>query len=326
MCSDPAHPDVAIIGAGPSGLAAASALRSHGRTVRVFDKGRGPGGRLSSRRRDETRFDHGAPVLDVPGDRVRPILDRWIEQGVVQQWNPIERGDGTRTAHWVGVPAMNAVVKVEAEASEVTFATRIIELERGDDTWSLLDADHRVVCRAPRVIVAIPAPQARTLLATTGFRHLEALDSVEFDPGWAFMFEGPDRGELGFDLLRNPCPAISHAEAQSSKPGRRTDRSWVAHATPEWSRAHLEEDPESVAKRLAGELGPLLGMTIVPPWSAHRWRYARVRTAVGIEALVDESLGLSACGDWCLGPNVEDALLSGRSAGSTIAGVSQREG
>ncbi|MEE2681718.1 MAG: NAD(P)-binding protein [Planctomycetota bacterium] len=319
MNSDPPHPDVAIIGAGPAGLAAAEALRSRDRTVQLFDKGRGPGGRLSTRRRGETRFDHGAYVLDFPQDRVRPILDRWIEQGVVKRWNPIESGSGTRTPHWVGAPAMNAVVRVEAEASNVSFATRITALERVEGGWWLLDQAGGVAGRAAQVIIAIPAPQARELLAGTGFRHLPALDTVAFDPVWAFMFEGPDRRELGFDLLRHPTPAISHAEAQSSKPDRRTDRSWVAHATPEWSRVNLEADPDTVARRLAEELGPVLGMAITPPWSAHRWRYARVRTAVGVESLVDEALGLTACGDWCLGPTVEDALLSGLAAGRRAA-------
>ena len=57
---DPA-PTVAIIGAGISGLSAARTLQDHGLTVTVFDKSRGVGGRMSTRRTDQgTTFDHGA--------------------------------------------------------------------------------------------------------------------------------------------------------------------------------------------------------------------------------------------------------------------------
>ena len=129
------------------------------------------------------------------------------------------------------------------------------------------------------------------------------------------MFQGPARDAIGFDALEHPSSMIAHAEAQSSKPGRRQDRSWVAHATVEWSRQHVEDERPVVEELLAGELTRLLETEITPPWSAHRWRYGLVRTPVGREALVDESRGLVACGDWCLGPTVEDALLSGRAAG-----------
>ena len=64
------------------------------------------------------------------------------------------------------------------------------------------------------------------------------------------------------------------------------------------------------------EVARLLGHPVAPPWSAHRWRYGLVRTPAGAPCLRDESLGLVACGDWCLGPAVEHALASGRAAGS----------
>ena len=40
----------AIIGAGIAGLACAQKLKQAGRSVKLFDKGRGPGGRMSTRR------------------------------------------------------------------------------------------------------------------------------------------------------------------------------------------------------------------------------------------------------------------------------------
>lgn len=313
--SEDSHPDVAIIGAGPAGLAAARELKIRGLTTRVVDKGRGPGGRLSTRRMGETRFDHGAHAFDFPLGKARNVLERWTAQGVVGPWHPIERGKTEPSSYWVGTPAMNAVLRTEADELQVAFGTRITELRRNGGRWSLIDQNDEITCQSPRVIVAIPAPQAKALLAPTGFRHLEALEGVEFDPVWAFMFEGPDRTELGFDALKHPSTIISHAEAQSSKPGRRLDRSWVAHATVEWSQAHLEDDARIVEQHLAEELSSILGSEITPPWSAHRWRYALVRTPVGMESLIDETRGLTACGDWCLGSTVEHALLSGRAAG-----------
>jgi predicted NAD/FAD-dependent oxidoreductase len=43
-------PHVAVIGAGISGLFAARTLQDHGMKATVFEKGRGVGGRMSTRR------------------------------------------------------------------------------------------------------------------------------------------------------------------------------------------------------------------------------------------------------------------------------------
>ncbi|WP_333927659.1 FAD-dependent oxidoreductase [Sphingomonas sp. LR55] len=43
---------IGIVGAGMAGLSCAQALRRQGHAVVLFDKGRGPGGRMSTRRID----------------------------------------------------------------------------------------------------------------------------------------------------------------------------------------------------------------------------------------------------------------------------------
>ena len=315
MANEQSQRQVAIIGAGPAGLAAARALDHHGDEIRIFDKGRGPGGRLSTRRLGETRFDHGARALDFPVGRATDVLERWTADQAAAPWNPRVRGGAEPHEHQVGTPAMNAVVKADARDLNVTFGTRIVALQPQETCWALIDQDGSITTLADRVVLAVPAPQAHDLLAPTGFAHLKEIAAVEFDPVWAFMFEGPDRIAIGFDALEHPSSVIAHAEAQSSKPGRRQDRSWVAHATVEWSRTHVEDERPVVEELLARELSRLLETELSPPWSAHRWRYGLVRTPVGREVLVDESRGLVACGDWCLGPTVEHALLSGRAAG-----------
>ena len=49
------HFEIAIVGAGISGLMAATYLAEKGKAPVLFDKGRGPGGRMSTRRFGEFR-------------------------------------------------------------------------------------------------------------------------------------------------------------------------------------------------------------------------------------------------------------------------------
>jgi renalase len=54
----------AIVGAGLAGLRLANRLRDTGAELRVFEKARGPSGRLATRRTVEGQFDHGDRVED----------------------------------------------------------------------------------------------------------------------------------------------------------------------------------------------------------------------------------------------------------------------
>ena len=103
--------DCVVIGAGPAGLSAARALTSRGRSVVVLDKGRGPGGRLSSRRTGETRFDHGCKELTFQEPETSADLQEWLEADVVAPWCPTLEGGSTAGPYHVGTPAMNQVIK-----------------------------------------------------------------------------------------------------------------------------------------------------------------------------------------------------------------------
>lgn len=66
----------AVIGAGLAGLAAARRLAEAGAAVTVFEKSRGLGGRLATRRVGDLVVNHGAPAIDAPvGTALRDLLE-----------------------------------------------------------------------------------------------------------------------------------------------------------------------------------------------------------------------------------------------------------
>ena len=74
---------VAILGAGMAGATAARSLAEAGLTVRVFDKGRGVGGRMATRRNAAMQFDHGAQFLRAHGHAFARRVEDWTLRGVV---------------------------------------------------------------------------------------------------------------------------------------------------------------------------------------------------------------------------------------------------
>ena len=129
---------IAIVGAGISGLSCADRLLRRSHVVRLFDKGRGPGGRMSTRRVEvqgrTVSFDHGAQYFTVRDATFAQQVDEWEQEGAVARWL-----DAGRDA-WVGVPGMNAPVKSMATRHEIAWATNITGLERHAGTWALVGA------------------------------------------------------------------------------------------------------------------------------------------------------------------------------------------
>ena len=108
---------IGVIGAGIAGLSCAELLQSAGHAVRVFDKGRGAGGRMATRRvaspAGDVAFDHGAQYFTTRDPRFAAAVTRWQQSGAVARW-PIAGDDA-----WVGTPGMSAVVQALARPLSV---------------------------------------------------------------------------------------------------------------------------------------------------------------------------------------------------------------
>ncbi len=297
---------IGIIGAGLAGLACATLLTRR-QAVQLFDKGRGPGGRMSSRRvptaAGEAGFDHGAQYFTVRNDGFRNQVEAWAASGLAARW-PAAGPDA-----WVGTPAMNAPLKALAQPLDVRWGTRIDALLRDGRQWRVR-GDGIEAGPFDAVVVAVPAEQAAPLLApwSAGFaRHAVATVS---QPCWTVIAAFDGRVPAP-DVLREDGP-IGWAARNVAKPGRAGPEAWVIQAGPGWSAEHLEESPDAVmpqllqafAERIAAPLPTRLAA------AAHRWRYARSGTD-GSGTLWDAGLGLGVCGDWLLGPRVECAWASG---------------
>jgi predicted NAD/FAD-dependent oxidoreductase len=170
------------------------------------------------------------------------------------------------------------------------------------------------------VIMAVPAPQAQTIFERSDV-HFPALASVRYAPCWALMLalEAPLRAQQLW--WRPEGGDIAWIARNGTKP-QRAGETLVVHASPVWSRDHLELTPDEALKHLLPKVSALLRERIAPIYAtAHRWRYALVEQAVGQACLWNEELRIGACGDWCLGPRVECAYDSGRALAQMVMGV-----
>lgn len=105
---------------------------------------------------------------------------------------------------------------------------------------------------------------------------------------------------------------VGWAARNNAKPGRTGPESWVVQATPEWSRRHIDDDPDGVVAALAATLSEELRVQLPAriATAGHLWRFARSACG-GPGAILDRDRRLGLCGDWLIGPRAESAWLSG---------------
>ncbi|MBC8058245.1 MAG: hypothetical protein H7Y61_16855 [Rhizobiales bacterium] len=207
-----------------------------------------------------------------------------------------------------------------------------------DGAWYVVTEGEPLAGPFHHVVVALPPAQAAVLMAghqdtwaaDLAARHMEpcwTLMAVTDDVDWIWDAAEPDRGPLAWVLRNDRVPG------RTLRPGLAV---WTAHATAEWSAAHLGDEPHAVKSALHAALESLLPaqMGAMPPlrWhhvDVHRWRYAGPAhdcddTFDGGEALWDESLGLGVCGDWLGGGGVEAAWHSGDELADAMAASFER--
>jgi renalase len=299
----------AIIGAGMAGLACADALSDAGHSVALFDKGRGPGGRMSTRRLQtplgEVSFDHGAQYLTARDPAFRALVGAWSDLGIAAPWPP------AGVDAWIGVPGMNAIIKQMASAHVVQWGHLVTGMARKHKQWWLMDKTAEI---GPfdAVVLAIPAEQAAAVLSLHDFAMARIALRARSQPCWTAMLVFDQPLDALPAVIRNRG-AIGWAARNSAKPGREGPEAWVVQASRSWSLAQIEASPEHVAAVLCAALSDAAGCPIPRPVAAasHRWRYA-LSAGTGDGALWNQTIGLGVCGDWLLGPRIECAWLSGR--------------
>lgn len=322
MASDapPSHRRVAVIGAGVAGLAAARLLSDKGLAVEIFDKGRGPGGRLATRRADGFAFDHGAQYFTIKDARLDPYMKLWRDQILVAPWRGrfgvLEAGEFIEQPpshpRWVAIPGMSGLARQLAADLDVNLAVRIKEARREGDGWRLTDEGGGNRGLFDWLVVAVPPDQAIPLLQDAPDLAARAKAAV-MEPCWAAMlgFEAPlDLPFEGAAVAGSPLAWIARND---TKPGRKPGESLVLHANPTWSRDHLEQTPEAALALMTAALTEALGKSPGAPvyGTAHRWRYAQVANPCPGGPRFDADIGAGICGDWTTGPRIEAAWVSG---------------
>lgn len=321
--------DVAIIGAGLGGVAAAGDLIGSGKSVLLVDKSRGVGGRMATRRHCGTRIDHGAQFFTARTERFQTFVDELLHRDAIKVWShgfPLlvdgvvdARPDGhPRYACTGGMSDLaKALLPAGAEVLTNTQVTSVVPIQGGDVGGARYEVmcGESTVCLARDVVFNMPPVQLlQVAAAVLGDADVTALQSVTMEPCWALG------GCLSEDIALETVAIECKHEVLgwiSRNHTRRSDTdaplSIMVHASGVWSALHVEDDPAAVRVVLEGAMSEI-GMPL--RWESepfiHRWRYAKPVFSLNADFFGSSAYeGIYGIGDWCRGGRVEGAVVSG---------------
>lgn len=333
---------IAIIGAGLSGLACAQVLASSGVAISLFDKARGPGGRMSSKQRPSATLDLGAQAFSVRDPDFQCAVDQWLSIGCIAPWptRTYQASSSGWQAHndgqtrYTGAPRMSALTRHLADSlaalpnTQTYMGTAIAGLERTPTAWQLVDDNGTAHGPFDYVVISAPPPQAQALVAPWDDDLAAACQARQQRACWAgwAIFEHPlprlTEVDHAWQMARVDHPALRLISRNQTKPGRDEQPESVSLlAQLDWSEAHLEQPAEAIAAHLFAALKsvfpPSAELPRVIETGAHRWRYSQPASPCEYAFLYTAD-GLALCGDSFRDGRVEDAWLSGHHLAQTL--------
>jgi renalase len=280
---------IAVIGAGMAGVTVARALSTRA-DISVFEKSRGVGGRMATRRIDEVSFDHGAQYFTIRSDRFRDALKIAQADGVFLSWNgevaSLSSDGGSQrfqpaTPRYVGVPSMNAGLKAMSIGLDIRLDGRVANITGEPGRWFLHVADQR---EGPFdwIVATAPAPQSAAVLPA-GFAHHDAIGEVVMNACFTMMIRLKDDGSLPFAAARIDDPAIEWISRNNTKPGRLKAPCLVVNTNSIWADANIDEPLDTIRQKMIEAVRGYIPLAPAEADSAiiHRWRYANVQRPAG---------------------------------------------
>ncbi len=314
---------VAIIGAGVAGLSAASELQRLGATVQLFEKSRGTGGRLASKRLDWGQLDTGAQYITAQSGGFHARVKQWQAAGVAERWafTPYRVEVGALqpspddTVRYVGTPRMTSIARYMADGLEIAFQTRIEQLDFDAGKWTLFATGGDKYEGFDWVVTSMPAEQCSVLLDTSSDLVREVPDDLH-DPCWALALA--TNGAVAPDIQGIFGDAtVSWVSRLSAMPGRQPpagcDDLWMLHFAAQWSLEHADDSAADIcAAGLAWMRHRLETELVVVRNFSHFWRYAQfdATSSAALPYFVDSLRRLAVIGAWCCGGRVEGAYQS----------------
>ena len=307
--------NIIIIGSGIAGLAAANYLSSKNFNVTVLDKGKYPGGRISTRRGEDFIFNHGAQFFTAKSNEFKNICKRAVNDNVLVNWETVSKKN-----RYIGNPDMREF-SFWLSKNLSMYQDTVVERLDYNDQFIVYTNNKKFVCDG--LIITAPSFQTASLIKNLDQNIYKLIEKVEYFPCWCVMLSIKEMSLKNFNIDEKSI--FNWIVSENNKIKNQLNHNCLTiHTNERFSVENLEKTKEVTLDKIVQEFTKIYQVKTqdIIYKNIHKWRYAKVKKPFPQEeSKISKKIPFGIAGDWCPpsqdkhyngnGQRVEDAYLSG---------------
>tara|TARA_B100001939_G_scaffold81390_2_gene69347 strand:- start:1192 stop:2142 length:951 start_codon:yes stop_codon:yes gene_type:complete len=303
---------IAIIGTGLSAIFSAIHLRKNtDLEINLFDKARGLGGRLATRRAEGGKFDHGAQYFSIERINNLPEIQMLINEGVI---NNIEDKD-----IYFSPDGMTNIAKKLLIDFNIFKEHKLVSIDKENENYKLF-FENGSTFNSDYIIMSCPMPQSLEILNKSKIDYdnnlIKDLEDLSYFPCIVVMIKSEIKlsnldKHIGTDV---DSKDISWIGDNYGKKVSSIENYYTIQCSPEFSYENFENEYDETNKKLKHEMEKIFGSNY-QILSNHKWRYSIPKNFYqGDNSLViNQKNFLGLCGDIFTNGRFDGAITSGLS-------------
>lgn len=254
-----------IVGAGLSGLLLAKRLNAAGHSVVIFEKSRGVGGRMATRRFEGGRFDHGAQFIKLKS----PELPYWAIEA--KKWT-----FQNETSFFASPTGMTAIAKNLAIDLDIRLEHLVSRIEKAGSRWRVY-VENKSAADFDQIYLTCPLPQSIQIMKASSLSFPSELEQIHYAKALVglFVFEKtpPSLPNLSIDTNENiAIIANQQSKSVSEKPA------FTFTMSASWSESRFDlsevEQLGQMTEEIKRWLGPKAHEFVPLHSQIKKWRFS----------------------------------------------------
>ena len=303
---------ISIIGTGLSAIFSAIHLRKNtDLEINLFDKARGLGGRLATRRAEDGKFDHGAQYFSIERISNLPEIQMLINEGVISN---IEDKD-----IYFSPDGMTNIAKKLLMDFNIFKEHKLVSIDKENENYKLF-FENGSTFNSDYIIMSCPMPQSLEILNKSKIDYdnnlIKDLEDLSYFPCIVVMIKSEIKlsnldKHIGTDV---DSKNISWIGDNYRKKVSSIENYYTIQCSPEFSYENFENEYDETNKKLKNEMEKIFGSNY-QILSNHKWRYSIPKNFYqGHNSLViNQKNFLGLCGDIFTNGRFDGAITSGLS-------------
>lgn len=294
--------NIAIIGAGFSGCYLYNRFKNENHDIKIFDKSRGCGGRLSTKYIDDKFVDHGTPYFETKEPDFIYFANRFERKGILRK----------EKNKYFPTNGINKFCSSMIDKKDLVKQTKIIKCIKKESLWYLYDEKSKSYEGFDLLVITIPAPQILEMDIQIDEKIAQDLADVKYNSIATLILYDDKEFKVNEDLFSSQF--FKKVVDNSAKYDYKDFSSYVFHANESFSTNNNDKNKEDLGVQIYNYID-YFQKTKLPKsiyHIAHLWKYATVKEGLKSKYYLNEEKDFAFCGDYFEKANLEGSFLSAK--------------